>query len=131
MTLLSERIGNESAGLQRLRGERVERSFAHMYETGRMRRTHLRGHSNILKRLLIHASAFNLACLLRKLVGMGTPRGLQGRTGLVLRALLRLYRAFRPLVPCGAALPASRTLSSRRSHSVIVRTNERPSTTGC
>ena len=90
--------GERAQRLQRMRGERVERSFAHMYETGGMRRTHLRGHSNILKRLLIHAGAFNLGRLLRHLVGLGTPRGLQGRTGLVLRALLSLYRALRPLL---------------------------------
>ena len=41
----------------RQRGERIERSFAHLYDTGGMRRTHLRGHTNILKRLLIHAGA--------------------------------------------------------------------------
>ncbi len=41
-----------------------------------MRRTHLRGHKNILKRLLIHAGAFNLSLLLRKKLGAGTPRGL-------------------------------------------------------
>ncbi len=41
-----------------------------------MRRTHLRGHENILKRLLIHAGAFNLSLLLRKKLGAGTPRGL-------------------------------------------------------
>jgi transposase len=52
--------GERGKRLLRQRGERVERSFAHMYETGRMRRTHLRRHGNILKRLLIHASAFNL-----------------------------------------------------------------------
>ena len=66
--------GERGERLQRMRGERVERSFAHMYETGGMRRTHLRGHSNILKRLLIHAGAFNLGRLLRHLVGIGTPR---------------------------------------------------------
>jgi hypothetical protein len=44
----------------RQRGERIERSFAHLYDTGGMRRTHLRGHPNILKRLLIHAGGFNL-----------------------------------------------------------------------
>jgi hypothetical protein len=44
-----------------------------------MRRTHLRGHRNILKRLMIHASAFNLGILMRKVFGLGTPRGLQGR----------------------------------------------------
>jgi transposase len=61
----------------RCRGERVERPFAHIYDTGGMRRTHLRGHVNILKRFLIHASAFNLGLLMRAAVGVGTPRGLQ------------------------------------------------------
>jgi transposase len=64
--------------LMRRRGEYVERSFAHVYDTGGMRRTHLRGHRNILKRLLIHASAFNLGVLIRQAFGRGTPRGLQG-----------------------------------------------------
>jgi transposase len=63
----------------RRRGEYLERSFAHVYDTGGMRRTHLRGHRNILKRLLVHASAFNLGLLMRPLCGRGTPRGLQGR----------------------------------------------------
>ena len=76
--------GARGLRLQRQRGERVERSFAHLYQTGRMRRTHLRGHPNILKRLLIHSGAFNLGLLLRSWLGVGTPRGLQGR----LRALL-------------------------------------------
>ena len=40
--------------LMRRRGERMERSFAHLYETGGMRRLHLRGKENIAKRLLIH-----------------------------------------------------------------------------
>src|SRR3989304_2353959 len=63
----------------RRRGEYVERSFAHVYDTGGLRRTHLRGHQNILKRLLVHAGAFNLGLLMRKVFGRGTPRGLQGR----------------------------------------------------
>jgi hypothetical protein len=49
-----------------------------MYETGAMRRTHLRRHDNIIKRLLIHAGAFNLGLVMRKISGYGTPRGLQG-----------------------------------------------------
>ncbi len=65
--------------LMRRRGEYVERSFAHVYDTGGLRRTHLRGHQNILKRLLVHAGAFNLGILMRKTFGRGTPRGLQGR----------------------------------------------------
>src|ERR1700733_5407113 len=71
--------GERGKRLLRQRGERVERSFAHMYETGGMRRTHLRGHGNIIKRLLIHAGAFNLSLIMRKISGRGTPRGFQGR----------------------------------------------------
>ena len=67
--------------LMRRRGQYVERSFAHVYDTGGMRRTHLRGHENILKRLLVHAGAFNLGLLMRKAFGRGTPRGLQGCQG--------------------------------------------------
>ena len=44
-----------------------------------MRRTHLRGHGNILKRLLVHVAACNLGLWMRTLTGIGTPRGLQGR----------------------------------------------------
>jgi transposase len=65
--------------LMRRRGETIERSFAHLYDSGGLRRTHLRGHQNILKRLLVHASAFNLGVLMRKVFGRGTPRGCQGR----------------------------------------------------
>jgi hypothetical protein len=46
-----------------------------------MRRLHLRERDNILKRLLIHTSGFNLSLLMRKLIGKGTPRGLQGLVG--------------------------------------------------
>ncbi|MGH9724466.1 MAG: hypothetical protein ACRD41_05310 [Candidatus Acidiferrales bacterium] len=49
-----------------------------MYETGGMRRVHLRGRNNILKRLLVHGAAFNLALVLRKILGVGKPRQLQG-----------------------------------------------------
>src|SRR3989442_9940687 len=71
--------GARGKRLMRRRGEYVERSFAHVYDTGGMRRTHLRGHPNILKRLLTHASAFNLGILMRQVFGRGTPRGLQGQ----------------------------------------------------
>src|SRR6266487_3138759 len=89
--------GARGLRLQRQRGERVERSFAHLYETGRMRRTHLRGHSNILKRLLIHSGAFNLGLLLRSWLGVGTPRGLQGRMRIVLAFLHPLVSVLKAL----------------------------------
>jgi transposase len=69
--------GERGKVLQRQRGETLERVNAHLYETGGMRRTHLRGHPNILKRLLIHVCGLNLGILLRTLCGFGTPRGLQ------------------------------------------------------
>jgi transposase len=71
--------GARGQRLLRRRGEYVERTFAHLYDTGGLRRTHLRGHQNILKRLLVHAGAFNLGLLMRQAFGCGTPRGLQGR----------------------------------------------------
>jgi transposase len=70
--------GSYGKSLLRRRGEFVERSFAHVYETGGMRRTHLRGSENILKRVLLHVGAFNLGLVLRQLTGKGTPRGFQG-----------------------------------------------------
>jgi transposase len=79
--------GRRGRRLMRRRGEYVERTFAHTYDTGGMRRTHLRGHTNILKRLLIHAGGFNLGLVMRQLIGLGTPRGLQGRLAVVLGTL--------------------------------------------
>jgi len=75
--------GRRGKDLQKLRTELTERSFAHMYETGGMRRTHLRRHDNILKRLLFHAVGFNLALLVRKSTGIGKPRTLQGSSAAI------------------------------------------------
>ncbi len=82
--------------LQRKRSELVERPFAHMLDTGGMRRVHVRGSTNVTKRALIQAAAFNLGLLMRKLFGVGKPRALQGRCGLIsvlLAALLLVLRA--------------------------------------
>lgn len=76
--------GARSRRLLRRRGEYVERSFAHNYDTGGMRRLHLKGKDNIHKRLLVHVGGFNLSLVMRKLTGKGTPRGFQG---LLLRIL--------------------------------------------
>ncbi len=82
--------GERGKRLHRMRGELIERPFAHMYETGGMRRTHLRGHTSILKRLLIHAAGFNLGLVMRTSIGVGTPRGLQGVLQALLASLTRL-----------------------------------------
>jgi transposase len=68
--------GRYGKRLLKKRGELIERSFAHCYETGGMRRVHLRGSENVLKRQLIHVGAFNLSLIFRLTLGAGTPRGL-------------------------------------------------------
>jgi transposase len=78
------RKGKRGKNLQRKRGELIERSFAHMLETGAMRRTWLRGVENIWKRYLIHACGFNLSLVMRDLYQVGTPRAMD--------ALIRLLR---------------------------------------
>ena len=67
-------------GLRQLRqrGEKLERWNQHLYDRGGMRRVHLRGRENILKRLAVHSGAANLGLLMRKLFGKGTPHGLAG-----------------------------------------------------
>ena len=90
-------MGAYGRKLLKKRGELIERSFAHCYETGALRRTHLRGRENVLKRQLIHVGAFNLSLILRQTLGAGTPRELRNRQqGLVfvlLSALVALLRS--------------------------------------
>jgi hypothetical protein len=88
-----------------------------------MRRVHLRAHANIRKRLLIHAGGFNLGLLLRQLIGVGTPRGLQGRLIAVLATLLALSRdlwkcdaSSRPRTTHLTARGATRSRNPRRAH---------------
>ena len=77
-----------------------------------MRRTHLRGHENILKRLLIHAGGFNLGLLIRANLGIGTPRGLQDLAARVCSALFRAIHVGLDLITTHVArewsIPASR-----------------------
>ena len=97
----------------RRRGERLERPNAHLYETGGVRRVHLRGHRNILKRLLLQVCGLNLGLLLRRLTGVGTPRSLQGRTCALVDALLLTLRRFWSHVSRSAAfMPGNWTTPS-------------------
>jgi transposase len=84
--------GQRGKRLMRKRGELVERSFAHVYDTGGMRRTHLKRHGNIRKRLLIHVAGFNLSLILRTLLGFGTARSLQDRAGRFVDGFFELFR---------------------------------------
>lgn len=84
--------GRRGRRLQRLRRVLCERSIAHTCETGGGRRSWLRGLVNVSKRYVIHAAAYNLGVILRKLFGVGTPRSLQGRAAAACAALLALLR---------------------------------------
>jgi len=108
--------GNRGKRLLRLRGELLERPFAHYLDGGGMRRTHLRRHENILKRLLIHVAGFNLGLLMRKLVGCGTPRGLQGGKTVSLSTLHFLFCAAMSRLGriCGRVRPIRRLPSRQR-----------------
>ena len=130
--------GERGKRLLRMRGERVERSNAHMYETGGMRRTHLRGHENILKRLIVHAAGFNLGLLLRSVIGIGKPRCLQDHPGLLLTLLLWFCGLFRCLPASTDATPhlgtrtpefrtRNSTLFQRRRKMGVVQRAARPS----
>lgn len=112
--------------LQRRRSEKVERSFAHICETGGARRTWLRGLEKIRKRYLLQAAAYDLGVVMRKLFGMGKPKTLQkGGEGVFARtsaALLQVWATCwalvnrspwrplrgRPLPPTPSAYPATR-----------------------
>lgn len=79
--------------LLRKRGELLERPFAHQYETGAMRRLHVRGRENVAKRVLLQAAAVNLALILRSITRAGTPRGLADLKQTVLCAFLHVLDA--------------------------------------
>ena len=76
----------------RQRGEQLERWNQHLYDRGWMRRVHLRGRENILKRRVVHSGAANLGLLMRKLFGKGTPRGLTGTPATILSATYAFLR---------------------------------------
>jgi transposase len=127
-----QRINREyGKQLLRKRGELIERSFAHCYDTGGMRRTHLRGHGNILKRLLLHVGAFNLSLIFRSLLGAGTPRELRNRFASLFRLLFSLSAPTE-----SAYVPFSRSrINQLRNHRYLryrLRHSEEPdSATGC
>jgi len=117
--------GERGKRLLRQRGEKLERTFAHLLVSGGMRRVHVRGQEEIRKRMLVHTAAFNLGLLMRKRFGFGTPRGLQGLATAAaavgdasvcgLTAIFAQIRRFLGLVgPCdGLFRPSGRSLHNK------------------
>ena len=103
--------------LMRRRGDLIERSFAHLYETGGMRRVHLRGKENVAKWVLLQASGFNLSLILRAVMGVGTARQAADLLTAVYFLFLRLINGetdARRL--SGASLPPTRTHRNELRH---------------
>lgn len=129
--------GERGKSLLRRRGELLERPFAHQYETGALRRLHVRGRGNVAKRVLLQAAAFNLALILRTMIRAGTPRGLADLKRKLFCALLRVLTALSaipaPLSSRDAsfrsALTFPRDRGSVRPH--CARAQNRGSDTGC
>jgi transposase len=122
---------DKSRRFQRLRSERVERSFAHVCNTGGARRTWLRGVEDVHKRYLVTLAGRNLTVLMRALFGIGTPRSLQGLIAAVYTLTLAV---------CGFAAGLRRSLASFFDHSRqllverwrrLMPSETRPSSTGC
>ena len=128
--------GKRGKRLQKIRSEQAERTFAHLYETGGMRRVHLRGTDNILKRLLIQGAAFNLSLILRKNLGVGKPRRLQGAAARIETCLIVILAAiewlrnrpgardswlYRQIVDKRVTLRRAVTLSNQASFCLITR----------
>jgi transposase len=127
--------GKYGKSLLRRRGELVERTFAHCYETGGMRRCTLHGRKNILKRLLIHVGAFNISLVLRKMLGAGKPRELKNRGASLVSRVIQCLISLYP--PESAAKPSPHAAHPHLDRSRMIKVRYMPSwkmascTTGC
>jgi transposase len=111
--------GEYGKRMQRQRGEKIERNFAHQFDTGGMDRLWVRGRENVHKKLLIQAAACNLALLMRSIYGTGKPKTAHDQTGNAILAILRLIRAVEACcqpesVYSSAQSQRSRTLPHKR-----------------
>ena len=129
--------GERGKNLLRRRGELLERPFAHQYETGALRRLHVRGRSNVAKRVLLQAAACNLALILRSITKAGTPKGLADLKTKLFYALWRILAALSPLdaantcpseIFVGHALPVAKLRSRSPNFSLA---ENGGSDTGC
>jgi hypothetical protein len=100
----TKRLPSRPIVMQPLRA-RWSPGLRHQEHLPRRRRTP--GHTNIRKRLLIHTAGFNLGLLMLQLMGVGTPRGLQGRLIAIVTTLWALIGSLRGLVR-GHERPAQR-----------------------
>jgi transposase len=86
--------GERGKRLLRSRGEKLERTFAHCYETGAMRHLYLRKRENVAKRVLIHAAGCNIGIMMRVKYGLRKPRSHSGGRFALFFALWSLLRGW-------------------------------------
>jgi hypothetical protein len=127
--------GRRGRALQRLRSERLERSFAHVCGSGNQRRTWLRGIENVQKRYLITTAGRNLGLLMLHLFGVGTPRSFQGLRAAALTVVSLLGSLSRWLSNAPFRLAAA-IIESISPAALLLSVNWRhaeraPSSTGC
>ena len=92
--------GKRGKQLQKQRGEKVERNFAHQFDTGGMDRLWVRGRENAHKKFLLQAAACNLALLMRSMYGNGKPRAAHDRAKVQIFACLSLIRTLTAVELC-------------------------------
>jgi transposase len=102
-------------GMQRQRGEKIERNFAHQFDTGSLDRLWVRGRENVHKKLLIQAAACNLALLMRSIHGAGKPKAAHDQIRKVVFATLRFIKAVEALCQPPTAYPVPLARLSRIS----------------
>jgi hypothetical protein len=110
--------GARGKQFQRRRGEKIERNFAHQFDTGGMDRLWVRGKGNVRKKVLIQAAACNLALLMRSLYGAGKPKAAHDRVQAAILATLILLAAAGG-VP--ESVPDRRAPDRRRFRSILFR----------
>jgi hypothetical protein len=127
-------VGSRSKRLQKLRSEKVERSFAHVCETGGGRRSWLRGLLKVGTRYLMRVASHNLGVLMRRMFGKGTPRSLQGLRAAIaawirgwVGALARMQRSW----PVTLAWEARRRLPDRIDFATLHGAENLTFSTGC
>ncbi|MGE0142774.1 MAG: transposase [Planctomycetota bacterium] len=110
----------KSKEMQRARSEKVERTFAHICEAGRARRSWIRGINEVSKRYLMQVATHNRGVTLRSLLGVGTPRGWAGLSEALRRALGKLSASLEQVLLTFLAL------ASRRSGIIVLRSRVVP-----
>jgi len=108
--------GEYGKGMQRRRGEKIERNFAHQFDTGGMDRLWVRGRENVHKKLLLQAAACNLALLLRSIYGAGKPKAAHDQLKTAVFAILAILEAAETVCSPLAANSAGPMRNPRRSH---------------